>query len=249
MSDAAKPTYHLGEFEGPLDLLLYLIQRSQLNIYDIPIAQITEQYLQYLSYSAMVDLDNASEFYLMAATLLLIKSRMLLPQGSTPDEDYEDPRRELVERLLEYQKLRRYSELMADREAENEWVLERRASQRMLPFAESNLWQEVSVWDLLNTFSSIIGSISSERIIDLYEEVSVNEKVTLIREYLETRPSFLFSELLVRKGSIMEIICSFLAVLELARQGRIGVMQNRLFGDIRIEGRLRPATEGGEREP
>lgn len=237
MPEAAAPTYRLGDFEGPLDLLLHLIQQSQVNIYDIPIAQITEQYLQYLRYASAVDLDNASDFIVMAATLLLIKSRMLLPHDPTPDEDYEDPRRELVERLLEYQKFRRYSELMSDREKENEWVLERRRSQRLLPFGEETMWQEVSVWDLLSTFSTIVGSISSERIIDLYEEVSVNEKVTLIRELLESRDSFLFTELLVRRRSILEAICAFLAVLELVRQRSVRVHQNVLFGDIRVSRR------------
>jgi segregation and condensation protein A len=243
MSDATKQTYHLGEFEGPLDLLLYLIQKSQLNIYDIPIAQITEQYLQYLRYASAVDLDNASDFYLMAATLLLIKSRMLLPQDSTLEEEYEDPRKELVERLLEYQKFKRYSELMADREKETEWVLERKHDQRLLPFAEEHLWQEVSVWDLLSTFSTIISSISAERIIDLYEEVSVNEKVTLIRELLDSRESILFTDILVRRRSMLEVVCSFLALLELVRQGVVRVFQNVLFGDIRIGRRVAEPQE------
>jgi segregation and condensation protein A len=241
MSEAATPTYRLGDFEGPLDLLLHLIQKSQINIYDIPIAQITEQYLQYLQYASAIDLEGASEFTLMAATLLLIKSRMLLPLETGGDEDYEDPRRELVERLLEYQKYRRYSDLMAERDAL--WVLERRPSQPQLPFAEEGLWQEVSVWDLLTTFSSIVGSISSERIIDLYEEVSVNEKVTLIHELLETRQTLMFADLLVRKGSVLEVICSLLALLELARQGRIAIYQSVIFGDIRIALRV-PTGEG-----
>jgi len=246
MSEAVKQTYRLGEFEGPLDLLLYLIQKSQLNIYDIPIAQITEQYLSYLRYASAVDLDNASEFYLMAATLLLIKSRMLLPHEASLDEDYEDPRKELVERLLEYQKYRRYSELMADREKENEWVLERKRSQCLLPFADEGLWQEVSVWDLLSTFSTIISSISSERIIDLYEEVSTNEKVTLVYELLESRESFPFTDLLVRRRSVLEVVCAFLAILELVRQGRVRVYQNVLFGDVRI-GRKATEPERAER--
>jgi segregation and condensation protein A len=247
MSDLARPTYRLGDFEGPLDLLLHLIQKSQLNIYDIPIAQITEQYLQILRYASAVDLDSASEFYVMAATLLLIKSRMLLPGDATLDEDFEDPRRELVERLLEYQKFKRYSELMADREKENEWVLERKKAQHLLPFAEEALWHEVSVWDLLSTFSTIISSISSERIIDLYEEVSVNEKVTLIHELLDARESFLFTDLLVRHRSMLEAICAFLAILELVRLGRVRVFQNVLFGDIRIGRRVREGeeTQGG----
>ena len=239
MSDATtsdKQHFHLGDFDGPLDLLLFLIRKSEINIYDIPIASITEQYLAFLSYATRVDLDTMTDFHLMAATLLYIKSKMLLPLELTLDDDLEDPRRELVEKLIEYQRFRKLSDLMADREGEVEWMIERTRGQRILPFSDEGIWDQVSVWDLLQTFSSLLSTLSSERIIDLYEEVSVNEKVTLIAELLEGQPEFLFTDL-IRRRTILEIVCAFWAVLELVKEGRIVVLQNRLFGDIRIRGK------------
>ncbi|HET6487273.1 MAG TPA: segregation/condensation protein A [Spirochaetia bacterium] len=239
MSDATtseKQHFHLGDFDGPLDLLLFLIRKSEINIYDIPIASITEQYLAFLSYATRVDLDTMTDFHLMAATLLYIKSKMLLPLELTLDDELEDPRRELVEKLIEYQRFRKLSDLMADREGEVEWMIERTRGQRILPFSDEGIWDQVSVWDLLQTFSSLLSTLSSERIIDLYEEVSVNEKVTLIAELLEGQQEFLFTDL-IRRRTILEIVCAFWAVLELVKEGRIVVLQNRLFGDIRIRGR------------
>ncbi len=239
MSDTSvsqKQHFHLGDFDGPLDLLLFLIRKSEVNIYDIPIASITEQYLEYLNFATRVDLDTMTEFYLMAATLLYIKSKMLLPVELSLDDELEDPRRDLVEKLIEYQKFRKLSDLMAQKEGEAEWILERTQSQRILPFSDEGIWDQVSVWDLLQTFSSLLSSLSSERIIDLYEEVSVNEKITLIAELLEEREEFLFTEL-VKKRSILEIVCAFWAVLELVKQRRVTVLQNRLFGDIRVRAR------------
>jgi len=236
-----KQHFHLGDFDGPLDLLLFLIRKSEVNIYDIPIASITEQYLAYLNFATKVDLDTMTEFYLMAATLLYIKSKMLLPVELNMDDEIEDPRRDLVEKLIEYQKFRKLSDLMAEKKGEVEWIIERTGSQRVLPFSDEGIWEQVSVWDLLQTFSSLLTTLSSERIIDLYEEVSVNEKITLISELLEDREEFLFTEL-VKRRTILEIVCAFWAVLELVKEKRIMVMQNRLFGDIRIKARKEDST-------
>jgi segregation and condensation protein A len=251
MSDASASTgekqhFHLGQFDGPLDLLLFLIRKSEVNIYDIPIASITEQYLSFLTFAAKVDLDTMTEFHLMAATLLYIKSKMLLPVELSMDDELEDPRRELVEKLIEYQKFRKLSDLMSDREGEVEWIIERTRSQRILPFSDEGIWERVSVWDLLQTFSSLLSNLSSERIIDLYEEVSVNEKITLIAEMLETQDELMFTDL-IRKRTILEIVCAFWAVLELVKERRILVLQNRLFGDIRI--RAREAEKPSEAPP
>ena len=247
MSDVSKNVsekqhFHLGDFDGPLDLLLFLIRKSEVNIYDIPIASITEQYLSFLSFATRVDLDTMTEFYLMAATLLYIKSKMLLPVELSMDDELEDPRKDLVEKLIEYQKFRKLSDLMADKEGEVEWIIERTRSQRILPFADEGIWEQVSVWDLLQTFSSLLSNLSSERIIDLYEEVSVNEKITLIAEMLEERDELMFTDL-VKKRTILEIVCSFWAVLELVKERRIQVLQNRLFGDIRIRARRTEQSE------
>lgn len=229
-----KQRFKLGEFEGPLDLLLFLIRKNEVNIYDIPIAAITEQYISYIEYAVKIQLDNLSEFYLMASTLLYIKSQMLLPVEVDFDDDYDDPRQELVDRLIEYQKFREISKLMEEKERAAEWTIERKKKQRTLPFAEDELWEQIDVWDLLKSFSTMIGNISSERIIDLYEEVSINEKITLMHELLEENDSILFTDLLKNRASTMEIVCSFLAILESVKVRSIGIFQNRLFGDIQI---------------
>jgi segregation and condensation protein A len=243
-STSAKQTFKLASFEGPLDLLLFLIRKAEINVYDIPIATITEQYLEYLNYATRVDLENLTEFHAMAATLLLIKSRMLLPVEVDLEEEYEDPRRDLVDKLIEYQKYRRLSELMEDKESEAEWSLERRKTQRVLPFEDQDIWEKISVWDLLRTFSSMIATLTPERVIDLYEEVTVNEKIALIHEFLDRRREFYFTDLLIKKSSILEIVCSFLAVLELVKLAAIAVFQNRLFGDILIKPRTEGAGDG-----
>lgn len=226
--------FRLRDFEGPLDLLLFLIKKNEVSIYDIPVASITEQYLAVLD-SGEVDLEDLTEFYSLAATLLYIKSRMLLPVEVDLGEEIDDPRRDLVEKLIEYQKYKKLSELMEEKELEAEWSLERKKLQRVLPFVdEEELWDRIDVWDLLTSFSGLIGNLSSERIIDLYEEVSINEKITLINELLETRDSFEFTELLTRAHSTMDIVCAFLAILEAVKFRLISIYQHRLFGDIRI---------------
>jgi segregation and condensation protein A len=226
--------FHIGQFDGPLDLLLFLIKKNEINIYDIPISQITEQYLEYLKLAVKIDLENITEFYLLAATLLYIKSRMLLPVEVDLSEEFEDPRRELVEKLIEYQRIRKLSEMMGEKERETEWIIERKNRQRVLPFTDEELWTQIEVWDLLKTFSTIMSGLSAERIIDLYEEVSINEKISLINELLEEKKEFLFTDLIVRPDSIMDIVCAFLAILESVKAKRIGIFQNKLFGDIRI---------------
>ncbi|MDR3342532.1 MAG: segregation/condensation protein A [Treponema sp.] len=237
-------SFRLKEFEGPLDLLLFLIKKNEVNIYDIPVAQITEQYLQYLSYTTELDLEDITEFHAMAATLLYIKSRMLLPVEMKPDEEIEDPRQELVDKLIEYQRFKKLSELMEEKEREAEWVIERKKLQRVLPFVEEGLWEQMDIWDLLKTFASLMSNLSSERIIDLYEEVSVNEKITLIAELLESKGECNFTDLVVRKGSVMDIVCAFLAILEAVKIRMILIFQNRMFGDILI----RPHQQAVEKE-
>jgi len=224
-------SFKLSEFEGPLDLLLYMIRKNEINIYDIPIAQITEQYIEYLYNAQSMDIEELTGFHAMAATLLYIKSRTLLPVEIT--EDSEDPRAELVERLIEYQKYKKLSELMDEKEKENEWIIERKRLQHNLPFADENIWEKVDIWDLLKSFSSLTINLPAERIIDLYEEVTVNEKTTLLNEFLENKGECRFTELIKRAGAL-DVVCAFLAVLEAAKMRLIMIYQNRLFGDILI---------------
>jgi len=240
---AEMPSFRLSKFEGPLDLLLFLIKKNEINIYDIPIAKITEQYIDYLAEAPEADLEEISEFQAMAATLLLIKSRMLLPVEFGGDDEEEDPRQELVERLIEYQKYKKLSALMEEKEREAEWVIERKRLERPLPFNDEAMWEKMDVWDLLRIFSEYTRGLSRERIIDLYEEVTVNEKIALLFEILEDRGECRFADLLIRNESILDFVCAFLALLEAAKQHIVSVFQNRMFGDIVIR-----LSSGGSRD-
>jgi segregation and condensation protein A len=230
--------FKLEEFEGPLDLLLFLIRKNEVNIYDIPVAQITEQYLDYISYAEELDLEDVTEFHAMAATLLYIKSRTLLPVEMDLGDEGIDPRQELVDRLIEYQKIKKLSGHMEEREKEAEWIIERKRLQRSLPFDDEGLWEELDIWDLLKTFNTLMANrLPGERIIDLYEEVTVNEKTALLIEFLDTRGECSFTDLVIRQGSVMDIVCAFLAILEAVKTRMIAVFQNRMFGDIVIRAR------------
>jgi len=226
--------FRLNKFESPLDLLSFLIKKNEVNIFDIPIAEITEQYLDYLTDLSEFDLEEISEFHTMAATLLLTKSMMLLPVEISSDDESEDPRQELVERLIEYQKFKKLSGLMEEKIRDTEWVFERKRLERQLPFNDEALWEKVDVWDLLKIFAEYTRGLSRERIVDLYEEITVNEKKALLCEILEDRKECRFTDLLVRTNSILDFVCAFLALLEMAKQHIVAVFQNRMFGDIII---------------
>jgi segregation and condensation protein A len=226
--------FKLDQFEGPLDLLLYMIRSNEINIYDIPIAQITEQYLEYLRYAITFDMENITAFHAMAVTLLYIKSRTLLPAEMDEDGE-EDPRSELVQRLIEYQKYKKLSELMEEREKETEWVIERRKLQQNLPFAGDELWEKVDIWELLKTFNALMQDLPGTRLMDMYEEVTVNEKITLLAELLENKGECRFTDLVIRTSSVMDVVCAFLAILEAVKSRMINIFQNRMFGDILIK--------------
>lgn len=245
-----KHSFKLEDFEGPLDLLLFLVKKNEVNIYDIPVSDITEQYLEFLNLATQVDLENITEFYQMAATLLYIKSRTLLPLGDDEEEEWEDPRQELVDKLIEYQKFKRLAELLAEQELQAEWILDRQKKQPLLPFEEKDdFWEKIELWDLLQTFSKVMKGLSPERLINLYEEVSVNEKISLVYEFLEKKDQFLFSELIIHPDSMMDIVCAFLAILELVKSRKISLYQNRLFEDIQIRSREDELTVKESEEP
>ncbi|MFI3257339.1 MAG: segregation/condensation protein A [Spirochaetales bacterium] len=228
-------TYKLGQFEGPLDLLLFLIKKNEVNIYDIPIGDITEQYLEYLDYAVVTDLESLTEFYSLATDLLYIKSRMLLPvETNFDDDDMEDPRKQLVDKLIEYQKFKKLSELIEQKESEAEWNIERKKIQHVLPFEEDELWQKIDTWALMKTFTQLVGTYSGEQIMTMYEEISVSEKITLMNEFFENRGECFFTDLIIRKESIMDIVCAFMAILEAVKFHSISIYQNRMFGDIKI---------------
>lgn len=250
----------LQDFEGPLDLLLQLIQRAEVNIYDIPIATITDQYLHYLAAAGRQRpgaapaggapeqrrLEDLTRFQVMAATLLQIKSRMLLPLPYSSDEPYEDPRRELVEQLLEYQRFKRLSEVLAEQQRQAHWIITR-SEPRLLPESVVNREPEevqLSPEELLAAFREIVAALGGERLTSLYEEFTVKEKIALVHERLALSAAVSFLEL-VRGGSAIEIICAFWAVLELAKAQAVVVVQRHPFAAITVQ-RGRPAAGAAE---
>ena len=233
--------FSVGEFQGPLDLLWSLIRESKINIYDIPIAQITEQYLDYLDSIVETDLSDLSEFYSWAAKLVYIKSRMLLPVEVAYDDgdDIEDPRQELVDKLIEYQKFKKLSELMEEQEDDSAYTFERKKIQRMLPFDDAERqWERVDTWELLQQmqkiFRNMVSKYSNEKVLNMYEEISVNEKITLMNEKLDEAGSCMFTDLITRHGNEMDVICAFMALLEAVKFKMATIFQSRLFGDIKI---------------
>lgn len=228
-------TYSVQQFEGPLDLLLHLIQKAQVSIYAIPIAEITDQFLSYLEMAKKVDLDDLTDFYHMAAHLLYIKSNTLLPRDEVDDLEWDQDKQDLVEQLIEYQKYKKYSSLLAEQSQNNQLFIMRKKNQFMLPFRDDELWNEISVWDLLKTFSSLLQTISIDQVFNVYEEVTVKQKLTLMRELFEERDSISFIDIVVTKESVIDIICAFLAILEAVKFNMVIIEQHTLFGDILIK--------------
>lgn len=236
-----KRKFTAGEFEGPLDLLWCLIRENKINIYDIPIAEITDQFLDYLDYAVELDLQDLSDFYIWAAKLAHIKSRMLLPVEVSYDDDegMEDPRDELVEQLIEYQRFKKLSILMEEQEEQSEWSFERKKIERFLPFTDdADQWQKMDAWSLLQdmqkTFRNLTNVNPDERILNMNEEVTTNEKIALMNELLDRNGECMFTDLITRHGSELDVICAFMALLEAVKNHLAEIYQNRMFGDIKI---------------
>jgi len=228
---------HLEIFEGPLDLLLYLIRKNDLNIYDIPISQITAEYLEYIELMKELNLDIASEFLVMAATLMHIKSRMLLPSPPSEEDEGPDPRAELVAKLLEYQKYKLAGEFLSKKELNEQGVYYRSAP----IFSEEEFTIEATIFDLIESFRTAIRELPEEVKDIVYEEIPVEQKIRQILDCLSqaktdkyNRKFVNFSDLLKMEKTRMGMIVLFLALLELIRLKQIIARQSRLFGEIRI---------------
>ncbi len=230
-----------GQFEGPLDLLWSLIRENKINVYDIPMGEITEQFLDYLDYAAELNLHDLSDFYVWAAKLVCIKSKMLLPIEVTYDDDesMEDPRTELVEQLIEYQRFKKLSALMEEQEEQSEWSFERKKIARLLPFEqEEDMWQKMDTWALLQDMQKIFRSLTdfnqNELILSTREDITSNEKITLMNELLDRKGECMFTDLITRHGNRLDVICAFIAILEAVKFKMAEIYQNRIFGDIKI---------------
>ena len=225
-------------FEGPLDLLLYLVKKDHLNIYDIPIAKVTEQYLQYLELMRLLDLNIAGEFLVIAATLMQIKSKMLLPaEEGEENAPQEDPREELVRRLLEYERFKEIAQQLREKESSQKEIFKRPKAvekEQLTPQA-GEVYFEASVFDLLNAFSKALENVPKDLFYEVIkDEFSVQDKIHEILHLLLVRNSVHISELFNRAGSKMEIIVIFLAILELIRLKEILAQQKEYFGEIVI---------------
>jgi segregation and condensation protein A len=228
----------LQAFEGPLDLLLFLIRKSELDIYDIPIESVTHQYLDALRSMQELDLDLAGEFFVMAATLMEIKSRLLLPRGQAaidPDaaEDEMDPRWELVHQLLEYKKFKEAAARLGEIAIEKQNLLARYVSSlsgdpldRPLKHAD-----RIELW---NVFNIVLRRLAEKLVVgEIHDEqVTVADQMEMLLARLQTQRTFVFSQLFEKKVTLRALIATFLAVLELTRLRKLRLQQDETFSDI-----------------
>ena len=229
---------NLPVFEGPLDLLLHLIKEQRLDIYDIPIAEVTRGYLEYLDMMKNLNLEIAGDYMVMAAELARIKSRMLLPVEETGDgegeEDAPDPRAELMEKLIEYRRYKEAACELREMEARQREVFTRRAGGPELDEGEEELL-DVTIFDLLGAFRRVLKSISGDVSYEItYEVMSVTDKMNYITSRLEETPELSFNSLFPEAAGRMEIVTTFLALLELMRLGLLRALQLRRTSSIRI---------------
>ncbi len=230
-----KETYSvkLENFEGPLDLLLYLIKKEEVDIYHIPIAHITKQYLNYMQLMQMLDLEVAGEFILMAATLIQIKAKMLLPQSDSASE--EDPRTELVTALLEYKKYKEAAGILEQRR-NFEACYYPRMDFSFLPKGKVNFsFDKASLYDLIFAFKKVLEDYPKNEIHTVnIPDLNIEDRIEFVSNYLKEKSSCLFEELFVNSPNRVYIIMTFLAILELARQRKIRIQQKGFFKNIWI---------------
>lgn len=237
----------LQVFEGPLDLLLHLIDKNKIDIYDIPIVEITEQYLAYIKEMQTEDMNVMSEFLVMAATLLDIKCRMLLPAEVNEEGEEEDPRAELVQKLLEYKMYKYMSFELKDRQVD--------AGKNL--YKPQTMPPEVAEYRQPIDYDELVGDMNLSRLHDIFksvikkqedkidpirsqygkiekDEVNMDAKIIYVEEYIREHSRFSFRQLLEKQGSKMEIIVTFLVILELMKIGKIIIEQENIFDDIMI---------------
>lgn len=227
----------LDVFEGPLDLLLYLIQKEEVDIYDIPIAKVTDQYLEYLELMQLLDLNIAGEFLVMAATLMHIKSKMLLPPDQTEEaKEEEDPRTELVRRLLEYKKFKEAASELSHMESHQKHFFARVGSgikpEEAQPKPE---FFEASLFDLITAFTKVLKDIPKETFYQVIkDEFTVSDKIHDVLHMLVDKKTLFFTDLFSNAKNKFEIVTIFLALLELIKIKEVVVRQSSPFGEIEI---------------
>ena len=228
----------LEVFEGPLDLLLYLIKRDEIDIYDISIERITRQYLEYLQAFKELKIDIAGEFVVMAANLIYLKSRSLLPLDQQPpeeDAEEDDPRWDLIRQLIEYKKFKEAATQLHDRALEQERIFTRDGSSSAVIDAPLPL-HEVGIFQLIHAFQEVIKRVEArEDLQEIFgERFSVSDKIEKILERVSNGTPVRFSELFGQIVSRVEIVVTFLALLELIRLNQVRALQPKMFDEIEI---------------
>lgn len=246
----------LPVFEGPLDLLLHLIDKNKIDIYDIPIVEITNQYMEYIEAMERADLNIMSEFLVMAATLLDIKCRMLLPRKEGEDGEEEDPRQALVEQLLEYKMYKYMSYELKDRQIDAEQIFCKNPTipEEVLSYVEpvdlDQLLGDLTLAKLNRIFKDVmkrqvdkIDPVRSKFGKLEKEEVTLVDKLEYVSEYAKEHKSFSFRELLTKQSSKTQLVVTFLAILQLMKEGTIFIEQEQPFDDIMISSGVPPADQ------
>jgi segregation and condensation protein A len=232
--------FHLEQYDGPLDLLLDLIRKQQVNIYDIPIASITQQYLEYMQRALELDIELSAEFVYMAATLIHIKSRMLLPKDPELDKisPEEDPRKELVDRLLEHERFKNAAEMLQQKRMVEEAVWSNPQISKFL-LEDEDPGLAVTLFDLVKTFQTVLDRAKNRPVYEVgREDISVPDMIRYLEKvFRDTRKSDSISvaELFDQQRSRRAMICMFLAILELVRRQALALTQKDAFGDIGLK--------------
>ena len=222
-------------FEGPMDLLVHLIKKNELDIYDIPVALITEQYLQYVEWMKAMNVEFAGDFIVMASTLAQIKSRMLLPVHEGDEEEEEDPRLELTRPLLEYLQMKSVADQLIERNLLGEKTFVRNSSRDDFLTGQDDEFIKIGLFELIDAFQKILDRIPEDHRVEMTtDEISVRDKISQIADILETRGSITFLELFSDNPDRREVIITFLAILEMVKLTLIRLVQNLNTGIIRI---------------
>ena len=221
-------------FEGPMDLLVHLIKKNELDIYDIPIAVVTEQYLQYLEWIKMMNIDLAGDFIVMASTLTQIKSRMLLPASADEDEE-DDPRQEIIKPLIEYLQMKSAAEQLSERHLLGEATFVRSSDPQEFLGEQDETYIKVGLFELIDAFQKILAKIPDDLQLEFTpDKISVKERITQITDILEAKGSVTFDQLFSEQPDKNEVIVTFLAILEMVKLTLIRIAQHAQTGVIRL---------------
>jgi len=239
----------LTGFQGPMDLLLYLIQKDEIDIYDIPISHITEQFIKHIEIMHMISLDQAGEFMAMAATLMVIKMKMLMPRHAEAEDEEveEDPRAELVRRLLEYKRFKEAARKLQEREAERAQYHVRQARFPFTDALDLEPQLRIELYDLLSALAGVLDRVQAAPVHRVVREpYTVQEKIELILAAVAAQDTVRFDECFRDDAIRMEVIVTFIAILELVKRGRLAVFQTEPRGALWLQARdAEPADAEG----